>query len=398
MDKPNGTRADATTVTQDDPFPFGAIAPPIYQTSLFTFPDYATMLQRFRGESDRQMYSRVGNPSVSVIEDKIAELECADAARAYNSGMAAISAVLFSLARTGDRIVSVRHIYPDAYRLFNVLGRRMGITVDYVDGHDLAAVRAALPGARLLYLESPTSWTFETLDIRLLAEAAAAAGAHSVIDNSWATPIFQKPLTQGVDLVVHSASKYLNGHSDTVAGVVAGRADLIGQLDEIATPYLGAKLAPVEAWLLTRGVRTLDIRMRQHERSGVTIARRLAEHPAVVDIHHPALRDSPSSSLLGSSSLFGFELRDDVDIPAFCDFLNLFKLGVSWGGYESLVLPAMITLQQNAGPDGAARPNPVPNSAIDFGVSPRLVRLHVGLEDVDALWTDLRDALDRASP
>lgn len=394
MDRPDPARADATIATQDETYPFDAIAPPIYQTSLFTFPDYATMLQRFRGESDRQLYSRVGNPSVTVIEDKIAELECAEAARAFNSGMAAISAVFFSLARTGDRIVSVRHIYPDAYRLFSVLGRRLGITVDYVDGQDLDAVRAALPGARLLYLESPTSWTFETLDVRRLADAAAAAGAYSVIDNSWATPIFQKPLNHGVDLVVHSASKYLNGHSDTVAGVVAGRGALITQLDEIATPYLGAKLAPLEAWLLTRGVRTLDVRMRQHERSGMTIARRLAEHPAVADVYHSGLRNSPSESLLGYSSLFGFELRDHVDIPAFCDFLNIFKLGVSWGGYESLVLPAMITLQQGA---GTAQQNPVPNSAIDFAVPPRLVRLHVGLEDVEALWTDLRDALDRAS-
>ena len=386
MDDTGYDVADATITAQDEAFPFGAVAPPIFQSSLFTFPTYADMQRRFRGEAPTEIYSRVGNPTVAVLEDKIARLEKAEAACAYNTGMAAISGVLFSLAKSGDRVVCVRHVYPDAYRLFNVLAKQLDITVEYVDGKDVDAVRAALPGARLLYLESPTSWTFETLDIPVLADAARAEGVTSVIDNSWATPIFQKPLTHGVDLVLHSASKYLNGHSDTVAGVVAGSRALVDRLNEIATPYLGAKLSAFDAWLVTRGLRTLDARMRQHERSGLRIARRLAEHPAVEVVYHPALRGT-CATLQGSSSLFAVTLDDRIDIPAFCDALRLFKLGVSWGGYESLALPAMITLQQQGGP----------NSAADFDVSSRLVRLHIGLEDDEALWADLAQALDQAS-
>ncbi len=386
MDDARYDADDATIAAHDDGFPFDAVAPPIFQTSLFTFPSYADMLRRFRREAPTEIYSRVGNPTVAVLEDKIARLEKAEAAVAYNTGMAAISGVLFSLVKAGDRVVCVRHVYPDAYRLFNVLAKQLDIAVEYVDGQDFDAVRAALPGARLLYLESPTSWTFETLDLPALAAAAQGAGVVSVVDNSWATPVFQKPLTHGIDLVLHSASKYLNGHSDTVAGVVAGSQALIDRLNDIATPYLGAKLSPFDAWLVTRGLRTLDARMRQHQQSGLRIARRLTEHPAVEAVHHPGLR-AACPTLTGSSSLFAMTLSDSIDIPAFCDALHLFKLGVSWGGYESLALPAMITLQQQGGP----------NSAVDFGVSPRLVRLHIGLEDEQALWADLAQALDQAS-
>jgi cystathionine beta-lyase/cystathionine gamma-synthase len=188
--------------------------------------------------------------------------------------------------------------------------------------------------------------------------------------------------------VVHSASKYLSGHSDTVAGVVAGRTELIDRVNDLILPSLGAKLAPFEAWLLVRGMRTLPIRMAQHDRSGTEIARRLAGHGAVARVNHPALQDRVDGAVLhGASGLLSFEASRTLDIPAFCDALRLFKIGVSWGGHESLVLPARPVMDQTGGP----------NSAVDFGVSPQLIRLHVGLEDMEELWADLDRAFTIAT-
>ena len=373
-------------VAHDGPHAFEAVVPPIVQTSLFTFGSVAAMVETYAGRRPRDVYSRTTNPTVSAFESKMAALEEAEDAIGFPSGMAAISGSVLAFVRPGDRIVCVRHVYPDAYRLFETLLKEFGIEVAYVDGSDLAAVAAALPGARLLYLESPTSWTMEAHDVAALAELARRHGALSMIDNSWATPVFQRPLTLGVDLVVHSASKYIGGHSDVVAGVVAGRAELVGRIRRTICPYIGAKLAPFEAWLLLRGLRTLPSRLRRHEAAALTLARRLAEVPGVAAVHHPALGRPLPPGLTGTSGLFSLVFGGGIDIPAFCDALRLFKLRVSWGGHESLVVPALVTRVQAAGP----------NSALDFGVPERMVRLHVGLEGTEALWDDLARALDAA--
>jgi cystathionine beta-lyase/cystathionine gamma-synthase len=378
----------ATILAHDPRFPESAVVPPVYQTSLFTFESYAQMRATFAGESAQATYSRVGNPTTAVFEDKLARLEGAEAARGFASGMAAISAAVLSQVRSGDRIVCVRHVYPDAYRLFEVLLPRMGVRVDYVDGRDQAAMERALEGARMLYLESPTSWVFEVQDIARLSAPARREGAVTIVDNSWASPIFQRPLAHGADLVLHSASKYLGGHSDVVAGVVAGSAELIGRINRITLPYLGAKLAPFEGWLLVRGLRTLELRMRAHERSAIAVATGLRDHPAIVRVLHPALDGTVDGrQLTGSSGLFSIELDGSIDVPRFCDALRLFKLGVSWGGHESLVMPAAVVHEQAAAG---------PNSAIDFGVGPRIVRLHVGLEATQDLIDDLTRALSAA--
>jgi cystathionine beta-lyase/cystathionine gamma-synthase len=287
----------------------------------------------------------------------------------------------------GDRIVCVRHVYPDAYRFFETLLKKLEVTVNYVDGGDPGAVEAALPGAKLLYLESPTSWTMQALDVAALAAAARRHGALSVIDNSWATPIFQRPITLGVDLVVHSASKYIGGHSDTVAGVLAGRTELVSIVRRTICPYLGAKLGPFEAWLLLRGLRTLPVRMLAHEACALDLARRLRSLRQVTAVHHPALAEAMPAGLTGCSGLFSIEVAADVDVAKFCDALEYFHLGVSWGGHESLVMPALIARAQAAGP----------NSALDFDVPARMVRLNIGLEGTDSLWADLVQALEKAS-
>ncbi len=379
--------ADATIVAHDEIFPHGAVVPPIMQTSLFVFESYHDMVGCFRGDNDLPIYSRGKNPTVREFERKVAALEGAADARALSSGMAAISNAVLSQVRCGDRILCVRNVYPDAYRLFLSLLPRFGIEVEFVDGCDLNAVAAALPGCRLFYIESPTSWIFETLDLSSLAEMARSEGVVTIVDNSWATPIFQKPISHGIDMVVHSASKYLGGHSDTVAGVIAGRQEMIDAVNEFVAPYLGGKLAPFEAWLLVRGLRTLPIRMAQHDRVGRIIGERLRNHPAVARVYHPGLEGRGEQTLKGCSSLMAFDVAEGIDIPAFCDRLKLFKLGVSWGGHESLVVPAIAGLEQKNGP----------NSAKAFELSPRLIRLHVGLEDVDDLWGDLCQALEPGS-
>ncbi len=365
---------------------FAAVVPPIVQTSLFTFASVAEMLDTYAGRATRNVYSRVTNPTVALFEGKMAALEGADDAIGFPSGMAAISGTVLGLVGPGDRIVCVRHVYPDSYRLFETLLKRLGVSTTYVDGDDLGAVEGALPGARLLYLESPTSWTMRAHDVGALAAAARRHGALSLIDNSWATPVFQRPASLGVDVVLHSASKYIGGHSDTVAGVAAGRAELIAHIRRTVCPYLGAKLAPFEAWLLLRGLRTLPARMVAHEAAAVALARRLADHPGVAAVHHPALAGPLPPGLTGTSGLFSFELGTGYDVATFCDALRLFKLGVSWGGHESLAVPALVSRAQAAGP----------NSALDFRVPERMIRLHAGLEGSEALWADLAQAFEAA--
>ena len=265
-------RDPSTIVAHDDAWPYGAVVPPIVQTSLFTFGSYQELEDAMAGRARAPIYSRGDNPTVQAFEAKVAALEGAAAARAFASGMAAISGAVLSNIEAGQRMLCVRHCYPDAYRLFTTVLPRFDIAVEFVDGRDAAAIERALPGARILYLESPTSMVFETQDLPRLAAAARAAGALTIADNSWASPIFQRPLAHGVDLVLHSASKYLGGHSDTVAGVVCGSEELIGRINAGLFPLLGAKLSPFEGWLLLRGLRTLPLRLRRHHESGLEIA------------------------------------------------------------------------------------------------------------------------------
>lgn len=379
--------AASLIVAHDEDNAFDAVVPPIVQTSLFTFASYAEMLATYRGEKVRPTYSRGLNPTVRVFEEMLARLEGGEDALALASGMAAISSTVLTFVEPGDRIVAVRHVYPDAYRLFGTHLKKMRVEVTYVDGRDEAAVAAALPGAKLLYLESPTSWVMECHDVAALARLAREHGVLSVIDNSWASPVFQQPLALGVDLVLHSASKYIGGHSDVVAGVVAGPKSLVDRIRSETLPYLGGKLAPFEAWLLIRGLRTLPVRMKAHEASALEVARRLQRHEAVAQVNHPGLANALPPGLKGTSGLLSFVFREGVNVAAFCDRLELFKLGVSWGGHESLVVPGEVVLQQKA----------EPNSARAFGIDPRSVRLHVGLEGTEALWRDLEAAIAAAT-
>lgn len=363
----------------------GSVTPPIVQSSLFTFDSYQAFEDRMAGRSDTAIYTRVQNPTVAAFEALMATSERGEAAVGFASGMAAISSSVLAFVKPGDRIACVEHAYPDAYRLFERMLRPFGVDISY---HSVAAFEDdpdLLKGVRLAYLESPNSVVFQPMNLPKVAEQARRHGTLTMIDNSWATPIFQNPLALGIDIVVHSASKFISGHSDTVAGVVISSDRLIRQIRDLTLPLLGAKLAPFEAFLLTRGLRTLDARMQQHQRTANVFVDRLSNLPCVTRVHSPGANSVPG--LRGRSGLMSFELDDSIDIPRLSDALKLFRLGVSWGGFESLILPARVGLAQ-AGEE---------NSMQRFGVSPSLVRISLGLENVEDLWADFEEALSKSA-
>lgn len=359
----------------------GSITPPIVQTSLFAFDNVQQFEDRMAGLNERALYTRVQNPTVEAFEALMAQAEGAEAGVGFASGMAAISATLMAFVKPGDRVVCIEHVYPDAYRFMERVLIPFGIKVEYASIQALENDAELLKGAKLAYLESPTSMTFMPLDLPKVAAHAKAHSTLTIIDNSWATPVFQNPIALGIDIVIHSASKYIGGHSDVVAGVVVGSKTHMAAIRDLTLPLLGGKLAPYEAWLLIRGLRTLVARMKQHQASASTIIERLAGNPAVTHLNAPT--PHCVAGLRGRSGLFSFGVSDRVDVRKLTDALKHFRMGVSWGGFESLILPTQVTMGQ-AGPA---------NPMTRFGISPRLVRLSIGLEDVEDLWADLEGGL-----
>ena len=361
--------------------PAGSITPPIVQSSLFSFDSYQAFEDRMAARTDTAIYTRVQNPTVAAFEGLMARAEAGEAAVGFASGMGAISSALLAFVKPGDRIACVEHVYPDTYRFMERMLRPFGVEISYHPQRAFEEEAELLDGVALAYLESPSSIVFRPLDLGRVATHAKAHGALTMIDNSWATPVFQRPLTSGIDIVLHSASKYISGHSDTVAGVAVSSQANIARIRDLTLPLLGAKLAPFEAFLLTRGLRTLDVRMARHQSTANLFVDRLAGLAQVRRIHSPGPNAVPG--LTGRSGLMSVEFDDTVDIPRFCDALRHFRLGVSWGGFESLLLPARVGLAQ-AGEQ---------NSMQKFGVSPTLVRLSLGLEDPEDLWADFTQAL-----
>ncbi|MGI9503927.1 MAG: aminotransferase class I/II-fold pyridoxal phosphate-dependent enzyme, partial [Geminicoccaceae bacterium] len=265
----------------------GSVTPPIYQTSLFTFDNYQAFEDRMAGRTDQPIYTRVQNPTVAAFETLMAKAEKGEAAIGFTSGMAAISSTLLAFLKPGDRVACIEHVYPDTYRLFERLLRPFGIEIAYHPPRAFQDDPGLLKGVTLAYLESPSSVVFEVMDLARVATHARRHGTLTVIDNSWASPVFQRPLLLGIDVVLHAASKYIGGHSDTVAGVVIASAARIDRLRDLTLPLLGGKLAPLEAFLLTRGLRTLSARMRQHQSTADLFVDRLATLPAVKAVHSP---------------------------------------------------------------------------------------------------------------
>lgn len=365
----------------------GAIVPPIFQNSLFAFEDWDEIDAAFNRPEEAAIYTRGTNPTVKFVEDKIAAIAQGEKARLFASGMGAISAAILHCVKAGSHIVSAQQIYGPANNfMHNYLTQKCGISISYVDGSAESYAKALRPETSLFYLESPGSVMFPVLDVPAITQIARKHNIKTVMDNTWATPLFQPVLTMGVDLEVHSCSKYLGGHSDIVAGVIIGsKSDLDAiQLHEQA--WLGAKMAPFEAWLLLRSLRSLPIRLRQHQHNAMAIAAFLEQHPAVARVHYPGLGSFPQRELAlkqfkGFSGLMSFELAtDDLNrIKEFVDGLQLFKLGVSWGGHDSLVYPPAISYLKEQSPEQFEA----------LGIPRGLIRISVGLEHVNDLINDL---------
>jgi cystathionine beta-lyase/cystathionine gamma-synthase len=363
----------------------GAMSPPIVQTSLFAHETLDELMTGLSAEHRSHVYTRGQNPTVEAVETKLAQLERGEAAKCLASGMGAVSGVLFGLLEAGSHILFVNQTYGPTLQLAERL-QAFGVKHDLVLDLNPEAIEAAIrPTTRIVWMESPGTMTFRLLDIAAVAEIARRHGALSAIDNTWATPLFQKPITAGVDLVMHTATRYLGGHSDLTAGVIVGPTDLLERIFYASYLLLGAALGPVDAWLVNRGLRTLPTRMRRHHANGLEVARFLVDHPRVRQVFHPGLVADPvlvEKHLSGFAGLLSFELdaRSYEEVASVVDRLRLFRIGVSWGGVESLVIAP------NRG-DNAEVPaaNEVPAST---------VRLSVGLEDPGALIDDLRQALD----
>ncbi|MCB1018668.1 MAG: aminotransferase class I/II-fold pyridoxal phosphate-dependent enzyme [Bryobacterales bacterium] len=370
----------------------GAVVPPLYQNSLFVFEDWDAIDEAFDDRYEHAIYSRGTNPTVRLVERKLAALAGAEAARLFGSGMAAVSAAVLHYVDAGDHVVAVKNVYGPTNNLLNrYLRRKMNLETTFVSGESIEEIEQALrPNTRLLYLESPSSAVFSLQDLAKTTALARSRGVATVIDNSWATPIFQKPLALGVDLEIHSASKYLGGHSDLIAGALIGDEKTIREIAVNEAELLGGKMAPFEAWLLLRSLRTLPIRMRQHQENALAVAQFLEGRPEVKQVRFPGLESHPQHALAlrqmsGFSGLMSFELAtSEIErIKAFVNALDLFQLGVSWGGHESLVYAPAISYLKELPPDQFAA----------LGISAGDIRISVGLEAAEDLTADLEQAL-----
>jgi cystathionine beta-lyase/cystathionine gamma-synthase len=367
---------------------FDAVIPPIVQSAIFAHADVATMRRRLGDEFAEHAYTRGLNPTVEIVAKKLAALEGGESCLMFASGAAAVAAGVLALVAAGDEVISVDKPYAWTGALMRRHLPRFGVRARFVDARDPAAVEAALtPATKLIVLESPNSLTFEQQDLAAIAALAKARGIRTLVDNSYATPLGQSPLALGVDLVVHSATKYLNGHSDVMAGCLVGSEVLMRQV--FAGPYmtLGAILSPHDAWLLLRGLRTLPARMRQIAETTQQVLAFLDRHPRVRKIHYPQHADDPQRALTGrqlrhANGLLSIELdvADIAGVDRFSNALRRFLLAASWGGYESLAFPVAGVREWKALSETASVPL-------------NLVRLSVGLESADVLIADLKQAL-----
>ncbi|PZQ19480.1 MAG: cystathionine beta-lyase [Rhodanobacter denitrificans] len=369
----------------------GAVAPPLVQSSIFAFPTVAKMRAGFRDEYAGHVYTRGNNPTVAMLRAKLAALEGAEDCLVFGSGAAAIAAGVIACVGQGDHVVCVARPYSWTRSLLQDFLPRFGVEASFVDGTEVAAFESALTArTRLIVLESPNSMTFEQQDLAAVATLARQRGIRTLCDNSHATPLNQSPIALGIDLVAHSATKYLNGHSDVVAGALCGPADLLRGVFKGPYMTLGAILSPHDAWLMLRGLRTLQIRMERVAASTRTVLTWLESQPRIRRVWSPQAAANPQFGLTerqlhGASGLITIDLdaEDVAAVERFCDGLTRFLMTVSWGGYESLAFPVCAVFPP-AAPLRPAR-----------GLPLSLVRLSIGLEDPAVLIDDLAQALTR---
>lgn len=367
---------------------YNAVVPPIVQSGNFTYATVADMRRTVQHEFERPLYTRGFNPTVAMVRKKIAALEHAEDALMFSSGSAAIAAAVLSFVKASDHIICVHKPYSWTKKLLVELLARFGVEHTFVDGTDAENFRKAIrPNTTFIITESPNSLTFELQDLAAVAAIAKEHGITTLCDNSYSSPLFQNPIDLGIDMVAHSATKYLNGHSDVVAGVLAGSGVHMRQVMSRELMTLGAAPSPHDAWLLMRGLRTLELRVNRSADSAERVARFLEAHPKVERVHWPGLESHPQRALARKqmkrvAGLMTIELDapDEAAVERFCDNLPSFLMAVSWGGYESLQWPVCAL----KGPNGYYTDLPF-----------TMVRLFVGLEDPQLLIRDLENALTR---
>ena len=370
-----GQRPDPTT---------GAIMPPIYQTSTYVQPALGEPKEGYE-------YARVSNPTRDALQANVAALEGGRYGAAFSSGLAAIEAIIKRLS-AGDHVVSEENTYGGTTRMFDTVLARLGIEFTYVDTRDIDAIGAALrPETRLILLETPTNPMMRVADLAAAAELGRAKGITTVVDNTFASPYNQRPLELGIDVVVHSTTKYLNGHSDVVGGIVVTDDDEWGQHLYYMQKAVGAVPGPMDCWLTLRGTKTLAARMDAHNRNGLMVAEFLAAHPDVEAVHYPGLPSHPQHELArrqmsGFTGMLSIELGSMERARAVVEGTEIFSLAESLGGVESLIGHPALQTHAAVAPDRRAA----------MGITDGLVRLSVGIEHPDDLIRDMAQALDRA--
>lgn len=366
---------------------FNAVSPPIIQTSNFRVDTVDELRDLFADEYSGYLYSRGLNPTVDILRKKLAALDGAEDCLVLNSGASAIFASVLANVKAGDHIVSVDKPYTWAQRMFDVILPRFGVTTTYIDGTRIEHFeRAILPNTSLIYLESPNSWDYKLQDLKAVAELARSENIVTVIDNSYCTPLYQRPIEYGIDIVLQTATKYIGGHSDTVGGVLCGTKAMMKKIFDSELLNAGIGIQPFNAWLLIRGLRTLPARLDRISATTRKVADYLKTHPQVEGILFPFDETFPQYELAcqqmqGACGLLSFYVRARArdEIVRFCESLRHIMMAVSWGGHESLILPKCASLL-------AAEFDPAVKEH-------RMLRLYTGLEEPEYLIRDLEQAL-----
>ena len=362
---------------------FNAVAPPIIQTSNFAFKKVNDMRKAFEDEASTYIYSRGNNPTVSILSQKLAALDGAEDCLVFNSGAGAIFAAVLANVKSGDHIVSVDKPYSWAQKLFNDILPRFNVTTTYVDGREVENFKNAIqPNTTIIYLETPNSWTFYLQNLKEVARLAKEKAILTICDNSYCSPLYQRPIEYGIDLVLQSATKYIGGHSDVVAGVLCGTKKMMTKIFHNEYMNIGIGTTPFNAWLLIRGLRTIKIRLEKISDTTLKIVHYLKRHEKVVSVIFPFDKDFPQYKLAklqmsGACGLFSFIIKAQTveAIEKFCEGLQHILMAVSWGGHESLIIPGCASIKQNEFDRG--------------NKDHRTMRMYVGMEEADYLIEDL---------
>ena len=367
---------------------FNAVSPPVIQSSNFVFPDLKAFRDAFADELNHHVYSRGNNPTVQILRQKLAALEGTEDALVFSSGAGAVAAAVIGNVKAGDHVICQKAPYSWTTALLKKFLARFGVEHTFVDGTDIENIRAAIrPNTTVLYLESPNTMTFECQDLAACADLAKVHGLVTIIDNSYSSPLYQNPAAFGIDLVLHSGTKYLNGHSDVVVGVLCGSKAMVKKIFESELMTLGGILGPHDAALVLRGLRTLPLRLQRSSESTHYLIGKLENHPKVAQLWYPFHHSFPQLALAqkqmrGCGGLFSVQFKTESRerMEAFIHRLRRFLMAVSWGGHESLIIPTIGFY------DIPGRTNPP--------MPWTFVRFYIGLEDPEWLWEDLEGAME----